>query len=243
MKIKVFAISALVVILGVIGILAWRPLAVINFEKTDYENMDLDGFDKLMVIAHPDDDVLWGGSELIHEDYLVVCITCGSDYRRVREFETVMERTHDKYVMLGYPDKTKGEKDNWDTVRDDIKSDIEKIYALKDWEKIITHNPEGEYGHIHHKMTDKIVTDTVNHENLFYFGKYYSKRELEENEEMELPLLDEDTLKEKEEILNLYVTQDYTIHKTFGHMIKSENVVSYEEWNKLYEKEEQEDKK
>lgn len=28
----------------------------------------------------------------------------------------------------------------------------------KDWDKIVTHNPDGEYGHIHHKKVSKYVT-------------------------------------------------------------------------------------
>lgn len=240
MKLKVICISGIVLFAATLGgIFLWPEESDAKFEKTNYNEIDLSGIDNLMIIAHPDDDMLWGGAELINKDYLVVCITCGSSERRVKEFEAVMSETNDKYVMLGYPDKTNGERDNWDTVRDGIIDDVEAIYALKDWKMVLTHNPEGEYGHIHHKMTDAIVTDAVVHEKLFYFGKYYSRKELEEDD-VELSLLDEDTLRRKEEILNLYVSQDDTIHKTFGHMLKSEKVISYEEWNELYGKETEE---
>ncbi len=236
MKFKIFLAFLLITTVATVTAISLFPhKEKSEFTKTDYKSLNLDGIDKLMVIAHPDDDILWGGSELIHEDYLVVCITCGSDERRKKEFETVMERTNDVYVMLGYPDKTKGERDNWDSVRDDIISDLENIYNLKKWNKILTHNKDGEYGHIHHKMTNTIVTDIVSKEDLYYFGKYHSKKELQEKE-IDLPLLDEETLKEKEELLNLYQTQDKTIHETFSHMIKSENVISYEDWNEIYEK-------
>lgn len=206
-----------------------------TFVKTDYKNMDYGSIKKLMIVAHPDDEVLWGGSELIDDDYVVVCVTCGSDERRVKEFESVMKETNDKYIMLGYPDKTNGERDNWDSVRDDIIEDIEAIYRMYDWTKIVTHNPEGEYGHIHHKMTNQIVTDIVEEDELYYFGKYYSKKDLEEKE-VDLVLIDEDTLARKEEILNLYVTQDKTIHETFAHMIPSENIISAGSWKAQYEK-------
>ena len=33
--------------------------------------------DKLMIVAHPDDDVIWGGAHLMDGDYYVVCITNG----------------------------------------------------------------------------------------------------------------------------------------------------------------------
>ncbi|WRK53242.1 hypothetical protein SD457_24670 [Coprobacillaceae bacterium CR2/5/TPMF4] len=45
--------------------------------------------------------------------------------------------------------------------------------------KIVTHNPSGEYGHQHHKMTSSIVTNIAKELNktncLYYFGKYYKK--------------------------------------------------------------------
>ncbi len=240
---KVAIIASIILIICLVGglVFLWpRDTRDEGFVKTDYESMDLGETKKLMVIAHPDDDVLWGGAELIGNDYLVVCITCGSSAKRVAEFEAVMERTKDKYVMLGYPDKTNGERDNWDSVHEDIIDDIEKIYALRDWEMVLTHNPKGEYGHQHHKMTNAIVTDAVAHDKLFYFGKYYSKKDLENEDNVaELEVLDEDVLKEKEDILNLYTSQDNTIHKTFGHMLKYENVISYEDWMDKYEENEE----
>lgn len=236
-KFIIFSVAVVILILGISAYLLWpKDSQEKKFEKTDYTKLDLTGIDKLMIIAHPDDDILWGGKELIENDYLVVCITCGSDERRVREFESVMGETGDKYVMLGYPDKTKGERDNWDSFYDEIIEDIKNIYALKKWDTVLTHNPDGEYGHIHHKMTDEIVTDNVEHKNLYYFGKYYSKKDLEEKD-IDLVLLDEDVLKRKSEILKLYKTQEKTIFDTFGHMLKSENVISYEDWKKEYEEE------
>ena len=50
----------------------------------DLDALDLDGYDKVMFVAHPDDDLLWGGRHLIEDDYLVVCMTRGNDpVRRV----------------------------------------------------------------------------------------------------------------------------------------------------------------
>ncbi len=37
----------------------------------DLDALDLDGYDKVMFVAHPDDDLLWGGRHLIEDDYLV----------------------------------------------------------------------------------------------------------------------------------------------------------------------------
>ena len=56
---------------------------------------------------------------------------------------------------------------------------IDYILGYKKWNKIVTHNPEGEYGHIHHKMTNQIVTKECKKKdltkNLYYFAHYYKK--------------------------------------------------------------------
>ena len=101
-----------------------------NFSKLDLENVN-----KIMIVAHPDDEILWGGAHLLEDDYLVVCITCGTVKERVNEFVSVMNETNDKYIMLGYPDKTNGERDNWDSVYNDISKDIGKSFK---WISIIS---------------------------------------------------------------------------------------------------------
>ena len=96
------------------------------------EVIDLKGINKLMIVAHPDDDFIWGGSHLLDDDYLVVCITCGVRRVRVLEFGKAMDKTNDKSLMLGYPDKTNGKRDNWDKVYSDITADLKKIIEYKD---------------------------------------------------------------------------------------------------------------
>ena len=193
------------------------------------KKINLNGYNKLMIVAHPDDETLWGGKALIEDDYLVVCITCGKVKSRVFEFVNVMHTTNDKYIMLGYPDKTNGERDNWDTVYEDITKDLKDIIELKDWELIVVHNPEGEYGHQHHKMTSNIVTDIVeNKDILYYFGKYYSKKTIRDHYD-ELVSMSEKTLNTKKKIIGMYHTQDF-IQTSFDQMFPYENWVPYTEW-------------
>ena len=45
----------------------------------DLDALDLAGYNKVMFVAHPDDDLIWGGRHLIEDDYLVVCMTRGND--------------------------------------------------------------------------------------------------------------------------------------------------------------------
>ena len=46
-----------------------------------------------MIVAHPDDEMLWGGAHLLNGNYLVVCITCGRSKTRDKEFKEVGEYT------------------------------------------------------------------------------------------------------------------------------------------------------
>lgn len=201
-----------------------------NEEEIDlYDDLKLDGYNKLMIVAHPDDDMLWGGSRLIEDNYLVVCITCGVDKTRVKEFKRVMKETNDQYLMLGYPDKTNGKRDDWVSSKESMLKDFEKILSLKDWELIVTHNPFGEYGHNHHKMTNEFVTSKVSDKDkLYYFGVYYSKANIGPNID-KMGTIKEDTLKKKIEILKLYKSQSF-IMTSFDHMIEHEDWVSYKDW-------------
>ena len=38
----------------------------------DFSKIDLTNIDNLMIVAHPDDETLWGGAHLIKDNYLVV---------------------------------------------------------------------------------------------------------------------------------------------------------------------------
>lgn len=64
---------------------------LLSTEDLDY--FDLKDGDRLMIIAHPDDDLLWGGGNMIQEikelketgnNYFVVCLTNGSYDSRAR---------------------------------------------------------------------------------------------------------------------------------------------------------------
>lgn len=229
-RLKIIIIfTVLLVILAIIFILNNGKSEVTH----DFSNIDVSPYNKLMIVAHPDDEMLWGGSHLIDEDYLVVCITCGVDELRVKEIERVLKETNDGLIMLGYPDKTNGERDNWDSSREKIKEDLNKIFALKDWDSVVTHNPFGEYGHIHHKMTSEIVTNNYNDKDkLVYFGVYYSKKKIGSVIE-KMPTISEENLEKKIAILKMYKTQSF-IMTAFDHMMEHENFVTYNDWQMIY---------
>lgn len=193
-------------------------------ENVSMRNIDLDRYKNVMFVAHPDDDMFWGGAHLIENDYLVVCITCGSDHERLMEFKKVMKETNNSFIALGYPDKTFGERNDWELFYGLITWEVERILDSNDWKTIVVHNPDGEYGHIHHKKINKIVTNLYNKNNyssrLYYFGKYYSKNKIIDVEDSLIPISDE-LYERKLEIIELYESQS-SVRDKMIHMFKYE---------------------
>ena len=193
-------------------------------ENYDYKN--------LMIVAHPDDDLLFGGTELMKDDYVVVCVTCGSSETRLKEFKRMMKYFNDEYITLGYPDLVDGKRSEWEYEYDLIKRDINNIIKLKKWDKIVTHNPEGEYGHIHHKMTSKIVTSLVKDKsNFYYFNKTYSKKYYDDNK---IEKLDKETCKKKKKLFDKYYKSQVNLKVRF--LSDYEKVTSYSEWTENFSK-------
>lgn len=179
----------------------------------------------IMFVAHPDDESLWGGGALYHEKYLVVCVTCGERKDRAKEFSKVMGLSEDDFIMLGYPDLVNGQKSTWEKEWDDINADIKTILESKDWDLVVTHNPDGEYGHIHHKMTNKIVTKFADHDKLNYFGVFYLNPKADQ-----LRHLTADELAFKKNVLlPEYVTQESAI-RNLRQMEPYEMWLTYDEW-------------
>ena len=188
-----------------------------------------------MIVAHPDDETIWGGAHLLEENYVVVCITNGNNRTRRKEFSKVMEETHSIGIMLSYPDKTRGKRDNWDSCRDKIQDDLKQIIGKKHWDTIVTHNPDGEYGHIHHQMTNSITTAITQDlgflDKLYYFGKYVKKRNLDKEEYAPYltASLTAKALKYKTALADLYSSQK-KVMEHLGHMFPYENWIKAESW-------------
>lgn len=195
-----------------------------------FNKINISNYQNIMIVAHPDDETIWGGVHLLQDDYLVICLTNGNNQTRAKEFNKVMEQSHNMGIILDYPDKTNGKRDNWKKVYHEIEADISYILSNHPFSTIITHNPKGEYGHEHHKMTSAIVTSIVENlnltNNLNYFGRYYKKSN---------PLLpmkhiyNDEVLEQKNQLISNYSSQK-KVCDNLSHMFPYENWISYNDW-------------
>ena len=133
--------------------------------------------------------------------------------------------------MLGFPDKVLGMRSNWKEEESKIYKYIKKIVELKKWNLIVTHNVNGEYGHIHHKKTNQIVTNVYNDLNLdvpfYYFGKYYSKKAYEKLTDKPEAIEDDLYDIKVNELIEIYESQSF-IKDMFSQMFGHENWTLYE---------------
>lgn len=186
---------------------------------------------KLMIVAHPDDEVLWGGGHLMSGDWFILCITGGDNEQRSEEFRQVLEASGNEGMILSYPDKVGGRRNNWHKIKDNIKSDIETALSYKDWEQVAVHNQNGEYGHIHHINVHRYVTQLYDENEydfpLYCFGKYYRKAKIDQVKDKLTPISDEE-YEFKLKLSKIYVSQENTINGLW-HMAR------YEMWT-LYNK-------
>ena len=134
-------------------------------------------FDKLVIVAHPDDELIFYGSKLIKDPLnKVICMT-HSNSKRFVEFSNLMKQLGCGYIMLDHKDDMR------------IKN-MHKLYKLFLYEyikknnrkikKITTHNPFGEYGHNFHKAVSLVIIDICKQLNIMHKLYFFSigKRKL-----------------------------------------------------------------
>ena len=180
-------------------------------------------YKKLMIVAHPDDETLWGGANLFKDRYFVVCLTNGFNLKRANDFKELLKFSNNSGIILNYPDLQDNVRDDWSEVRNGILKDLSKLLIYQYWEKIVTHGPDGTTGHIHHKKTCKYVTKIVKkyneYNNLYYFGKFYAKKKLPKN----LRRISDKELSYKKKEINIYQSVIKNIYKLWYHMLLYEN--------------------
>ena len=190
-------------------------------------------YQNLMIVAHPDDEILWGGANLYKYSYFVVCLTNGYNLDRAKDYRKILKFTKNSGMILDYPDlKDNNVRDDWSEVKIGILKDLSVIVNYKYWNKIVTHGPEGTTGHIHHKKTceyvTKIVKESNKYKNLYYFGKFYHKNKIPKY----LPRINDNDLKYKIKEVLIYKSVKKIIYKLWFHMLPYENWIQASNWKK-----------
>jgi glycosyltransferase involved in cell wall biosynthesis len=109
----------------------------------------------LLVTAHPDDELLWfGGTILLHADWdwTIVCVTYDEESARGDDFRRVCRQLSARGNLLGFEDPLTDLLDE-----DELEMRLRRILSQERWDLVFTHNPRGEYGHIHHRQVSRIV--------------------------------------------------------------------------------------
>ena len=216
-------------------VIAISNKGLINLYTLHMNNAEL--YQNVMIVAHPDDETLWGGANLFKDSYFVVCLTNGYHLKRSRDFKQILNFTNNSGIILNYPDYHSNQSlgiDNWEEVENGIIRDLSIIVSYKNWNKIVTHGPEGTTGHIHHKIISKIVTKLTKkfnkYNNLYYFGKFYKKNEIPKY----LPRISENELEVKKKEVYIYESVRGDIYRLWFHFLPYENWILASKWKKSY---------
>ena len=190
-------------------------------------------YKNIMIVAHPDDETLWGGANLYNERYFIVCLTNGYTLSRANDFREILKFTNNSGIILNYPDVQDNIGDNWSEVEEGIIKDLSTIINYNAWEKIVTHGPDGTTGHFHHKKTCEYVTKITKkynkYNNLYYFGKFYKKNNIPKN----LKRISNRDLEYKKKEVSIYKSVKKIIFKLWYHMLPYENWILASEWKNL----------
>lgn len=120
---------------------------------------------RVVFVAYPDDEILLMGGFIINEpnNLLVISFTNGGNKIRLKEFNSAMDSLNVQYQIWNFKDAINYK---WNEKKALIK--IKKILELKEqWEMVITHNIEGDYGHFQHKEVSRLVRKAYKGDNLF----------------------------------------------------------------------------
>lgn len=216
-----FIVAAAILAKAAMSFAPYRNVPAVT--KKDLDALQLEDCKNVMFVAHPDDELLWGGKHLLEGGYLVVCLTRGDDSVRRKEFEQAVGFAGGKSLILSYPDKIWNWRADWRLWQDQMEADIAAILQYQDWELAASHNAQGEYGHQHHKMTHEMVEkeyrETGCRAKLYWFGKYY----VNDKVPYDLQEMEKEEYNRKRKMAKLYQSQRDTIRKMY-HMLP------YEHW-------------
>ena len=119
-----------------------------------------------IVVAHPDDEVIWCGGMLLQNpdwSWTVLCFCRGSDGDRRPKFERVCERLGARGIILDVDD---GNPPAPIDPAAEIGHPIREHLCGRAWDLCLTHGANGEYGHPRHQQVHAEVCGLVDTRDL-----------------------------------------------------------------------------
>lgn len=114
-----------------------------------------------LVVAHPDDEVMWFGGIVLTEpdDWTIICCSVPrADPERSWKFFDACDVLGAKARLLGCPEPPAHEPFKWELLN---------IIDLEGYDRIVTHGIEGGYGHVHHKSLHNYIHTKYSHKMIW----------------------------------------------------------------------------
>jgi LmbE family N-acetylglucosaminyl deacetylase len=125
-----------------------------------------------MIVAHPDDESLFGGEALTStRDWTVICVTNGTNEQRRREFINAMSSIGANYTILGHFDHL--DSGNF---TGPLEQQLRELLDEFPYEMVVTHNARGEYNHPQHRAVHRVVRRLVTSRPLYVFDHPWAAR-------------------------------------------------------------------
>lgn len=152
----------------------------INYYKDKLCKKDLivqknvENVENIMIVAHPDDETIFGSNELYNnEKWLLIVCTNSVDGRvglNKKNIPGLIQMSKDyKFNLIVIEHFDMYEENIINTRFDSIVYNYLKIYLMKQsWNKIITHNNNGEYGHTQHIIVHRMVSNILYNNDVVY---------------------------------------------------------------------------
>jgi hypothetical protein len=120
------------------------------------------GLKAICVVAHPDDCVIFARpfiKQYSEFEWTILYLTYSSYDPRAMEMTAYWQRRNVSTVNLGFVDDYR-----------DMENNLGIFNISSKYDLLLTHNPDGDYGHIHHKFVSDSVQPVPKPK--VYFAKY-----------------------------------------------------------------------